>query len=77
MRSLLSLISMTAVTSIGFDIDLIKSIGKSLGYDNVSISVYCHLMVLSQLLMTGNIDLIISGFTISPERAKKVDFSDP
>ena len=28
-------------------------------------------------LITNNIDLIISGFTISPERAKRVDFSDP
>ena len=60
----------------GFDIDLIKSIGKSLGYDNVSIRVL-PFDGLIPALMTGNIDLIISGFTISPERAKKVDFSDP
>lgn len=59
----------------GFDIDLIKAIGKDLGY-NVKINVM-PFDGLVPSLMTGNIDLIISGFTISEERAKKVDFSDP
>lgn len=60
----------------GFDIDLIKAIGTSLGYDNVTIRVL-PFDGLIPALMTSNIDLIISGFTISPERDKKVDFSDP
>ncbi len=59
----------------GFDIDLIKAIGKDLGY-NVKINVMPFDGLIPSL-MTGNIDLIISGFTISEERAKKVDFSDP
>lgn len=60
---------------IGFDIDLIRAIGKSLGY-NTTIRVL-PFDGLIPALMTGNIDLIISGFTITPERDKKVDFSDP
>jgi glutamine transport system substrate-binding protein len=61
---------------IGFDIDLIRAIGKSLGYENTNIRVL-PFDGLIPALMTGNIDVIISGFTITPERDKKVDFSDP
>lgn len=59
----------------GFDIDLIRSLGESLGYE-VKITVY-PFDGLIPALMTDSIDCIISGFTISEERAKKVDFSDP
>lgn len=59
----------------GFDIDLIKELGEHLGYD-VKINVM-QFDGLIPSLMVGNIDLIISGFTITDERAKKVDFSDP
>lgn len=60
---------------VGFDIDLIRSLGKSLGYD-VKVTVYPFDGLIPALL-TNSIDVIISGFTISEERAKKVDFSDP
>jgi len=59
----------------GFDIDLIKELGTHLGYD-VKINVMAFDGLIPSL-MVGNIDLIISGFTITDERAKKVDFSDP
>ena len=59
----------------GFDIDLIKVLGEHLGY-KVKINVMPFDGLVPSLMM-GNIDLIISGFTISEERAKKVDFSDP
>src|SRR5574344_977565 len=59
----------------GFDIDLIKEIGKDLGYE-VKITVMPFDGLIPSLKL-GNIDLIISGFTISEERAKQVDFSDP
>ena len=62
-------------TLVGFDVDIIRIIGKSLGYD-VKITVY-PFDGLIPALITDNIDLIISGFTISEERAKKVDFSEP
>ena len=60
----------------GFDVDLIRMMGKKMGYDEVEITVY-PFDGLIPALMTDNFDLIISGFTISEERAKRVDFSDP
>ncbi len=59
----------------GFDIDFIKALGKHLGYD-VKINVLAFDGLVPSL-MVGNIDLIISGFTITEARAKQVDFSDP
>ncbi|MGN0909017.1 MAG: transporter substrate-binding domain-containing protein, partial [Succinivibrio sp.] len=59
----------------GFDIDLIRQLGKDMGY-KVDIQVYPFDGLIPALL-TDSIDVIISGFTISEERAKKVDFSDP
>lgn len=59
----------------GFDIDLIRALGEDLGYKvNVTVFPFDGLI---PALLTDGIDVIISGFTISPERAKKVDFSDP
>ncbi|MGN0915226.1 MAG: basic amino acid ABC transporter substrate-binding protein [Succinivibrio sp.] len=59
----------------GFDIDLIKVLAKDMGYEaRINVMPFDGLI---PALMTGGIDLIISGFTISEERAKKVDFSDP
>ena len=61
---------------IGFDLDLIRAMGKAMGYDEVVVNAL-PFDGLIPAIMTDNIDLIISGFTISEERAKKVDFSDP
>lgn len=60
---------------IGFDVDLINAIAKEMGY-SVDMKGYPFDGIIPTL-MTNNIDLIISGFTISPERAQRVDFSDP
>jgi polar amino acid transport system substrate-binding protein len=60
---------------VGFDIDLIKAVAeaegleielKSLGFDG-----------LIPALGTGQIDVIISGMSITPERIEKVNFSIP
>jgi len=60
---------------IGFDIDLIKAVAQAeglkvevqnLGFDG-----------LIPALMSGHIDIIASGMTITDERRKQVDFSDP
>lgn len=57
---------------IGFDVDLIKAIGEaagiqvevqSLGFDG-----------LIPALQSGNIDIVIAGMTVKPERAEAVDF---
>lgn len=60
---------------IGFDVDLIKAIGEEMGY-TIDIQGYPFDGIIPTLI-TNNIDLIISGFTISEERAKRVAFSDP
>ena len=59
----------------GFDIDLIKAIGKQMGYE-----VQVQNMGFDGLipaLEANNIDLAISGMTITEERSKKVSFSKP
>ncbi len=58
---------------VGFDIDLIKAIGKQMGYE-----VQIQNMGFDGLipaLEANNIDIAISGMTITEERAKKVSFS--
>lgn len=58
---------------IGFDIDLIQAIGKEL---NVEIHIKdMSFANLIPALQTGKIDLAISGFNITPERQKNIDFS--
>ena len=61
---------------VGFDLDLIRAIGKALGYKDVQIQAYPFDGLIPTIL-TNSIDVIISGFTITPERAMRVDFSDP
>lgn len=60
---------------IGFDVDLIHAIGKAMGYE-IDMRGYPFDGIIPTLI-TDNIDLIISGFTISEERAKRVDFTNP
>lgn len=60
---------------IGFDIDLIKAIGKQMGAE-----VQIQNMGFDGLipaLEANNIDVAISAMTITEERAKKVSFSKP
>jgi polar amino acid transport system substrate-binding protein len=60
---------------VGFDIDLMEAVGKQLGYQ-----VEIQGMGFDGLipaLEAGNIDALISAMTITPERAKKVNFSKP
>lgn len=60
---------------IGFDIDLIKAIAEdqgfkveiqNLGFDGLITAV-----------QSGNIDIVASGMSITPDREKSVDFSEP
>lgn len=60
----------------GFDMDFIRAIGKYLGYEKVEI-VNTAWDGLIPALINGNFDCIISAMTITEERAKSVDFSDP
>lgn len=59
----------------GFDMDLIREIGRREGVkiDIVSMS----LDGLIPALMSGNIDAAVSALTITPERSAKVNFTKP
>lgn len=59
----------------GFDMDLIKALGKQMGYE-----VQIQNMGFDGLipgLEAGSIDVAISAMTITPERSQKVNFSKP
>ena len=62
-------------TPIGLDIDLAKEIGKILGkeirFQNTDFEGILDGLVIDKY------DLVMSAVTITPERAEKVDFSDP
>jgi len=60
---------------VGFDMDLIKALGKQMGYE-VQVQGM-NFDGLIPALEGGNIDLIVSAMTITPERAEKVTFSKP
>ena len=60
---------------VGFDIELIKEIGKIKGFD-----VEIRDMSFDSLipaLISGNIDMVVAGMTITEERARMVDFTEP
>lgn len=60
---------------VGFDMDLIKAIGKQMGYEVKVQSMNFDGLI--PALEAGNIDAAISSMTIKEERAKKVNFSKP
>jgi glutamine transport system substrate-binding protein len=59
----------------GFDMDLIRAIGAAEGYEVQIQSL--PFTGLIPALKTGSIDAAISAMTITDERKKSVDFSDP
>lgn len=59
----------------GFDMDLIRALGKQMGYEVQIQNVGFDGLIPS--LESGNIDVAISAMTIKEERAKKVSFSKP
>lgn len=60
---------------VGFDVDLIQAVGKQMGAEvqlqNMSFDG------LIPALQSGNLDVAISGMTITEERKKSIAFSDP
>jgi len=59
----------------GFDIDLMKAVGKQMGYEVQIASLGFDALI--PALDVGQIDVIASAMTITDERAKKVSFSNP
>ena len=60
---------------VGFDMDLARAIGKQMGYELQIENVGFDGLI--PALEAGNIDIIVSGMSITEERAKKVSFSKP
>ncbi|WP_346353455.1 basic amino acid ABC transporter substrate-binding protein [Azotosporobacter soli] len=60
---------------VGFDMDLARAVGKQMGYEVQIQSMGFDGLI--PALEGGNIDLIVSGMSITPERAEKVSFSKP
>lgn len=60
---------------IGFDVDLIQAIGKQMGMEvQLQNTAFDGLI---PGLQSGNLDVAISGMTITEERKKSIAFSDP
>lgn len=59
----------------GFDVELIKAIGQEAGFEVEVINMPFDGLI--PALMTSQIDTVIAAMTITDERAKRVDFSDP
>jgi len=59
----------------GVSVDFIKDFGAAYGYDVAIENTAWDGLIPS--LQTGKIDLVISSMTITADRAKQVDFSDP
>lgn len=60
---------------VGFDMDLIREIGKRAGMQVRIINMGFDGLI--PALLTGTIDLAVSGITITEERKKRVEFCEP
>ena len=59
----------------GFELDLVKAMGKAAGAE-VHISSYAFDAIVPAM-MAGTVDIGAAGFSITPERAKRVNFTTP
>lgn len=60
---------------VGFDIELIKAISEEAGFEiNLETTNFDGII---PGLQTGQFDIAIAGISITEERAKKIDYSDP
>jgi polar amino acid transport system substrate-binding protein len=58
----------------GFDVEVIKWIASEMGFDVTIVPIDWDAII--PTLKLGNIDLIASGMTITPERQEQVDFTE-
>ncbi|MEU6461749.1 basic amino acid ABC transporter substrate-binding protein [Streptomyces sp. NPDC046976] len=61
----------------GFDVSLIDLVAKDLGVKQQIVDTPFENFKTGAFLNSGQCDLAAAGMTITPERAKNVDFSDP
>jgi ABC-type amino acid transport substrate-binding protein len=57
----------------GFDVDLVREVGKKLGVPVEFVKVTSPTRI--PLLVSGNVDLVAASMTNTPERAQTIDFS--
>jgi len=62
--------------TVGFDVDLMKAIGEKLGVE-VEFKTYKFDALITGLQSGTEFDMVASAMTITDERAKVIDFSDP
>ncbi|MEN8189266.1 MAG: transporter substrate-binding domain-containing protein [Thermodesulfobacteriota bacterium] len=60
---------------VGFDVDLAKMIAKAMGVKFIPVNTAWDGII--PALVTGKLDIIIAGMTITQERNLKVNFADP
>ncbi|MEC9489202.1 MAG: basic amino acid ABC transporter substrate-binding protein [Halanaerobium sp.] len=60
---------------VGFDMDLIRAIADAQGIDIEIKDMSFDSLIAA--LKSGNLDIVIAGMTITPEREQNVDFSNP
>lgn len=60
---------------VGFDVDLINEIAKNLGKKVEFKNMEFHGLIAA--LATSNVDMVIAGLSITPERKARVDFTVP
>ena len=60
---------------VGFDMDMIREIGKRMKVEVEFVNMGFDGLI--PALMTNNIDIVVSGVTITEERKKRVDFCEP
>lgn len=68
--------TLTNGTIVGFDITTIRALAQSAGYPNIVVK-NLEFDSLIPALQQGQIDVIAAGMTITSDRAKQVNFTDP
>lgn len=61
--------------NVGYDVEYAKRIAKDLGVKLELVPVVADSRV--EYLTSGKVDIILANFTVTPERAEKVDFANP
>lgn len=60
---------------VGFDIDLMNAVAKEMGREIEWVQMSFDGLI--PALLTKQLDMAVASFTITPERAKRINFSDP
>jgi polar amino acid transport system substrate-binding protein len=62
---------------VGFDVDLMDLVAKELGVEQAIVNTPFETIESGQSMNTGKCDIAAAGMTITEERQKVMDFSDP